>query len=581
MASGKLGKRSTVILVSVLLIGITVFFNRTVTNIGLGRFDFTEGKIYTVSKSAKNIMSALDVPVMVTYYVTPKDEMPAGLKSLQQDVVDKLKELSIASDGLLSYRVVNPKESETIEEDVAKKGIRPMQVQSVDRDELAVKLVYSALAIGYKDKADEVIPSVLPESLRNFEYDLLSNVLRTTREKNPVVAVYSTKEPVDPQLMQLYMQMGQQPPPPEDHFGNASEALRSEGYDVRATEISKDRPIPDDAETLLLLAPRDLEERQRYEVARMLRRGGNVIVAAQAFNFDYTPGSRGGFEISAKKQPIGANDLLDPYGVRIDDRLLMDDQMATLAIPRTANFAGMRLQLTEPVQSPIQIRVLPDGYNPDLPLTAGVPEMLYLWGSQVITDEEKLKTAGLEATPIFRGGPKSWTLERDAGGLLTSADFDPEKGTPVERPLLGVMIEGTFPDPWEGRPAPTWRSAASDSAAPAEVLASVTPEPGRLIVLGCSKLFEDMLLQQQGHLLFLLNSVDAVTLGDDLINVRSKAYEQRTLGEVSAQKRLGFRFANMVLVPVAVVVFGLARLAVRRRESDEYAARYSASAGGR
>jgi ABC-type uncharacterized transport system involved in gliding motility auxiliary subunit len=452
-------------------------------------------------------------------------------------------------------------------------------VQSVNRDELAVKLVYSSLAIAYKDKADEIIPTILPESLTNFEYELLSKVLRTARDKSPVVAVYSTKEPVDPQLMQLYMQMGQQPPPPEDRFANTSEALRSEGYDVRATDITKDRPIPDEAQTLLVLAPQNLQDRQRYEIARMLRRGGSVIVASQTFSFDYTPGSHGGFDISAKKQPSGINELLDRYGVRIDDRLLMDEQMATLAIPRTANFAGMRLQVTEPVQSPIQIRAMPDGFNKDLPLTAGVPEMLYLWGSQVTTDDAKLTGGGLKATPIFNGSPKAWTVQRDAGGLLTSADVDPEKGTKVERPLLGVLIEGTFPDPWEGQAVPAW--SAADTTLSADIPASVTPAPGKLIVLGCSKLFEDMLLQQQGHLMFLLNSVDAVTLGDDLINVRSKAITQRTLGVVSDAKRLGFRFINMALIPLAVIVFGLARLAFRRRESDEYAARYAATAGGR
>ena len=77
----------------------------------------------------------------------------------------------------------------------------------------------------------------------------------------------------------------------------------------------------------------------------------------------------------------------------------------------------------------------------------------------------------------------------------------------------------------------------------------------------------------------MLNSVDALTLGEDLIKIRSKTYERRTLSEVSEGKRLGFRLANVVVVPVLVVLFGLIRLAMRRRDAEEYAAKIRAGGG--
>ena len=45
-----------------------------------------------------------------------------------------------------------------------------------------------------------------------------------------------------------------------------------------------------------------------------------------------------------------------------------------------------------------------------------------------------------------------------------------------------------------------------------------------------------MLLEQQAHALFVLNSVDALSLGDDLISIRSRVYERRTVGEVTDEK---------------------------------------------
>ena len=92
---------------------------------------------------------------------------------------------------------------------------------------------------------------------------------------------------------------------------------------------------------------------------------------------------------------------------------------------------------------------------------------------------------------------------------------------------------------------------------------------------------EDMLLEQQAHSIFLMNSVDALTLGDDLISIRAKVYDRRTIGDVTDGKKLVFRVANMALVPVIAIVLGLIRFAVRRREADEYAARIAGSGGGR
>lgn len=579
MASKKLSFGTGLALGTILLLGITVFANRIVGDLGLGRFDFTEDKVYTVSKGAKNILARLDVPVVVKYYVTPKNEMPAGLKTLQQEVTDKLSELKIASKGLLEYQVVNPKESPELEEELANKGVRPFQVQSVERDALAVKLVYSAMTIGYKDKAEEAIPQILPENMGSFEYELISRVMKQTRSEQPIVAVYSTKETLDPQLLSMYMQAGQPPPEPPDNFKSVPELLRAEGYDVRPIGLTKESALPESTKTLILLAPKDLSERQRWEIARHLRRGGNVIVAAQGTLYDYQPGPRGGFSISVRTQPLAVNELLSQYGVTIDTRILMDAQMATLAIPRTQQVGFFSFQVTEPVQAPMQVRVMGDGIVRELPLAAGVPELLYLWGNQLLLDDAALTSKGLTAHTVLTGSEKTWVIDKQSGSIEQS-DIAIEGHDMTSHPKLAVLFQGTFPDPWEGQPVPSWGDP-SDTLATAPP-APVTPAPGRLFVVGCSKMFEEMLMQQAGHGLFLLNSVDALTLGDDLISIRAKRFDRRTFGEVSDGKKLAFRIVNIVLLPVLLVLFGLSRSLKRRREKEEYAAKRAAlaAAGG-
>jgi ABC-type uncharacterized transport system involved in gliding motility auxiliary subunit len=567
---------------AILLVGIAIFLNRTISNLGVGRFDLTEDRIYSISPGAKRILEGLTVPVQIKYYVTPENEMPAFLKTLQRDVTDKLNELSLASKGKLEYQVVNPKETPELEEALIAKGVRPFQAQSLERDAMAVKLVYSGLAIGYKDEAEDLIPQLLPDNLGSFEYDLLSRVVKLVRDEDPVVAIYSAKEPLDPQLVQFYLQSGQDLPPPTDNFRPIPEFLRSEGYDVRPVELTEDSSVPEEAKTLLLLGPRDLNDRQRYEIHRVLRRGGSVIVASQATIYDYAPGSRGGFTISVRPQTLGINDLISQFGVRIEDQLLMDTQMATLAIPRESNFLGMRVQTSEPVQVPTQIRVLGDQLDRDLPFNAGVPELLYLWGNRLVIDDAGLKEKGLETSVLFTGGDVAWTVEK-AGGALLPEDFSPDGHPLLQRPPLAVLVEGVFPDPWADAPAPEWPASSADTTAAGEEAAPAgalpPPEAGRLVVIGCSKMFEEMLINQAGHALFLLNMIDAVTLGDDLISIRSKQFDQRTFGEVSDGRKVAFRLVNIALVPVLVAAFGLGNRIRRRREADEYAAEF-ARAGG-
>ncbi len=576
MASKKLSFGTGLAVAALLLLGITVFANRIVNDLSLARFDFTQDKIFTVSSGAKNILARLDVPVQIKYYVTPKDEMPAGLKTLQQEVTDKLAELKIASKGMLDYQVVNPKETPELEEQLTTKGVRPFQVQSVDRDALAVKLVYSAMTIGYKDKGEEAMPQILPENMGSFEYELISKVMKLTRKEEPVVAVYSTKAQLDPQMLAMYMQAGQPPPDAPDNFRRIPEILRSEGYDCRSIELTKGSSIPESTKTLVVMAPQALDERQRYEIARFLHGGGNVILAAQTTMYDYLPGPRGGFRIDVRTEPLAVNDLLTNWGIRIDDRLLMDSQMATLAIPRTQQVGFMSFQVTEPVQAPMQVRVMGDGIVRDLPITAGVPEVLYLWGNQVIVDEAAVAEKKLAVKTILQGSDKTWLIEKSAGSL-EQPDITPEGHDFTPHPKLAVLVEGQFPDPWEGKPAPHWMGDTDSTAA---APAAVTAAPGRLVVVGCSKMFEEMLLEQAGHALLLLNTVDALTLGDDLISIRSKRFDRRTFGEVSDGKKLLFRMANVVMLPAALVIFGLSRSLKRRREKEEYAAKRAALAGG-
>ena len=567
MASQKANFNLTLSVSAVLLLGVVFFLNGLLGRVKLGRFDLTEDKIYTMSDAAKRVLSGLDVPVQVKIYMTSKDGLPVELQNLERDLKDKLAEFRAASGGNLSFAVYDPSNDDELAEKLGAKGIRPFQVSSYGQDQIDIKLIYSTLGIAYKDKEEELIPGFMPQNLATLEYDICSRILKLTRDSNPVVAVYASKQAMDPQIMQLYLQMGQQPPAPQEIYTQVEQLLTSQNYDVRKVELTADSTIPDEATTLVVLAPRDLDARQRYEINRFLQRGGNVVLAAQRYEFTYNSGRRGGFDISAVQLTLGVDDLLESYGVALSDAIFMDSNMEILSVPSTRNLGGLQVQVQEPVQTPTQIRVGEGQFNEDLSVTNQVAQILFLWGSRLEIDDEKMAANDLTATTLFESSDQSWEADFTPGPL-TQAMFQPNPDRDVSRSTLGVLVEGDLPNPFSEGAIPRW-SAAADSVDPGPVEV-FEPADSSLLVIGCSKMFDDSVLGAASNQTLLLNSVDALTLGDDLIEMRGKATALRALEQVGDNEKLFYRFLTIGLVPIVVAVIGIVRSMRRRREAATY-----------
>jgi ABC-type uncharacterized transport system involved in gliding motility auxiliary subunit len=563
MTARKTSFTVTFTIAAIVLFAIVVFFNAIVGSQTKARIDFTQDKIYTMSPAAKRILAQLKVPVHVKLYITKSSEMPTRLKSLERNITDKLEEYKAASGGKLTYTVSDPSQNEDLAQKLQAKGIRPFQENTIERDAIGLKMVYSAIEMSYKDKDPEIIPRVTPGALDILEYEICRRIIKLTRDKAPVLAIYSTKESLDPQMVQLYMQMGQQPPPPRDLYSKMPQIFQGQGYDARKVEISQESPIPDDATTLMILSPKNLTDRQRFEIAKFLHRGGQVFCAVQNHEYDYNPGRRGGFEISARSITTGLDPLLQQYGVRLSKGVFMDENLETLSVPRTQNLGGMRVQVAEPVQAPIQIRVSGDQFNQDLSVSSRLGKLLYLWGGRLVVDDSKLNSLKLSHETLFTSSDKSWEVDND-GGPLTQRDFTFDSANAHPRAPLAVMIHGEFPNPYEGQPIPSW--GPSDSTTTGNAV-SEKGKAGTLILVGCGKMFEDGYLQagDYNNGLLALNGIDVLTLGEDLIKVRAKTTQQRVIREVSQQSKLFWRIFTTALIPLLVAIYGIARTVRRRR----------------
>src|SRR5712691_2528434 len=206
--------RHTFLVAVALCLGIGLIANWLLAGQNLGRFDLTQDKIYTLSEASVKILKHLKAPVHVHLYITPKDKMPTEMQRLEQDILDKLDEMRLASKRQLlpkaihmeATSVLQPPGKETSERGTASeglekrlldKGVRPFSVQALREDEVVNKLVYAALGIAYKDKEEEIIPRMLPDDLDSLEYHLINTLYKLSRDTPPVVALVAPKDPLN------------------------------------------------------------------------------------------------------------------------------------------------------------------------------------------------------------------------------------------------------------------------------------------------------------------------------------------------------------------------------------------------
>ena len=527
-----------------LCLGIGLVFNDLAGDASLGRFDWTEGKVHTVSEASRRILSGLKVPVQVTYYVTPAEDMPTEIKTLERDVMDRLEELRLASGGMVSFKRVHMRAANVVDSDpfaasrdtadplekrMLEKGVEPFSVSAMRQTGSVSNLIYSSIGVAYKDRAEEIIPRIVPDSLGELEYMLVSTVYRQTLDRQPVVALVGG-----------------------EGFGLLRQVLEHEKYQVRPVELTQDSPMPADADVIVALAPSNMDERQAWELRAALSAGKKAVLALQTsqWNYDMSAGN-----IAVQRTPVrsGLEEWLRELGVTVEDRVLMDPQNTAIQVSRSrldqVFGGGMSLTL------PIHIVLTRDNMNPDDPLTARLENLFYLWGAALTPDPQALAAKGLNATVLASSSPGSWLA--DVQGGLSQRDIEPPAEGLGSHPAV-IRLTGQFPPPPE--PAPAW---AGNEDAAGERRIEAIQAPGELLLVGGATMFGDDLLQSNIEL--ILNAVDAMAHGSDLIQIRGKKLVPRYILDVAPEEASFWKFATYCLPGLVIAGLAASRAWGRRR----------------
>ena len=506
-------KQSWAGILAVLVILITV-------NLLAGRFplraDLTENKEHTLITSTRNLLHRLYDFLNIKVYFSR--DLPSYMATLDRQVKDLLDEYSAAGDGRVLVEFIDPDSDPALAQSVQMMGIPKLQLSQYQEERAEVTTAFLGIAVQYEDKT-EVVPVV--QNINRLEYDLTSAVLKASSERKQVGLAAGVNA---------------------ESFRGVEQIL-SEQYDVVPVDPSA-QEISEEITTLILLDDDTLTDQALYRVDQFVMRGGRLLYLAPAVTVDLAT-------LQARPRPLRAAKLASAYGLQVPSTLVVDAQA-----PLVSFDVGFVLPLS--VRYPWFVQVISEGMDPENPITSDLQSMVFPWTSPVLADS----SAG-EVQVLARSSERSFA--KGAPWVLNpqSQITPPEV---FESQPVAVALRGSFTSAFAGEPVP------GDSL-------GVEP-PGlqegmetQMVVVGSTHFADNRFLSQyQTNTLFLANAVDWMTLGDDLIAIRSRASVSRPLREVDEDKRGMLKLLAWIPVPVLVVLFGLVRARIRRNRRERDAA---------
>ena len=483
------------ILVAVNLIGLELF----------GRLDWTDDRVYSLSRASRDLVAGLVDPVTITAYFS--DDLPAQLRPNRRYLKDKLDDYRAYGGQNIQYKFVDPSDDEEVQAEAMQSGIHPVQVQVVEKDNVQLKNAYMGVSLQYANQR-EAIPVV--QDLSRLEYDLTSAVRRLTRPQKPVAAFLTGHGEPDPMssMPTIY-----------------DELVRN--YEV-TTHGAEDLVGSRSPDVLMVVAPTDtIPEADLQALDEYVMSGGHLGLVVNRVGTDLQVGQ-------AAELSIGLETLLDAYGVSLQPNLVMDENNSVVTVQRRQGIFNISQQV------PYPLLPVATNFNSDNPMVSRLQEVLFYFVSAI--DTTLSVPDGVTMQPLI------WSSNRSSvqqGFFMLSPHNSTTASLEGGPYLLAAAYTGTFPSAFEP---------------------NRTGSPARMVVVGDGDFMNESLLGRaaRGNVELGLNIVDWLAQDEEYLAIRTKSVAPRALKEVSDGLRPVIKYANMVGPLLLVLLFGLSRWRRRR-----------------
>lgn len=549
----------------------------------LPRADLTAEQLNTLHPETARLAAELG-GLRARLVFSEPGQLPPALRPGLARLQDLLSDLERAGLDLRRERLRPDELDEDGRAELAALGVTSHQVTSLDEEVTTVRTVWASAVLEAAGRR-EVLDLSGPGDAEGLEFRLAFALWRLSSGRRPHIAFASDNPRLTAaEAHQHFQTQGLIAPLGKDTYALARELLERAGFQV--THVDPRAPdMPADVDLLVWLQPRRPVTTMMGLLADHLYRGGRALLAVQHFNMQTRQFPGRGFDFVHWPQPQSPDVeefYLPELGLELVRQVLMDTLNLPIADESQVNASERRDFRPMRNSLPFVVRAVGAHFDPDSPITRGLGDQPFIWASPIRLDEQRLAELGLRATTLISTSPRTWLYDW-SGGYLPPEDLPdllegPAPGPDGEPawagPLpLAVDVRGQFPWPAQAFERPP---RGPDGAPVGELPPYPQPEPtdqaapGRLVLLGASEPFKSERLVElrpdyrADHL--LLNAVASLALPEALAEVATRRPVSRGFGLLEPERKLAWRAAVVLAVPVVyLLAAGLLGLVRRRR----------------
>ncbi len=478
------------------------------------RLDLTARKAWSISPVSKDILRGIPEQVHLTYFLSDT------LRSLSPSpgrVIDLLQEYAAESRGRVVVTVLDPEKTGQ-GENARRFGILPQQIQVIQRNEQRTADVYSGIAIDYLDRYTSLPAVFTPDGL---EYSLSFSVRKVLSGRRLVVGVV----------------VGE----PGKSFPNDFDSLQTGlSRDYSLHEYLPGDPIPPEVDVLIVAGGTQWGEQELRPLDTYIMNGGKVLFAVK--------GLRVQTATTFTAEPVSASPLLEmiqSYGVQVSRDMVLDAASRDYRLPQQR--PNGQIGWENIGRYPPWVSIQGPDVSSENPITARFTGLDLLWPVAL----SPVPPPGVHAELLVMTTASAW---KQKAPFVVDPYKVPPQGITLGQFPLAFALTGAFPARF---PAAAQRSV-----------------PTRMIVIGDDDFLTDLMQfsDSLSNVLFVENAVLWLSGNADLLSIKTRAAGEGRLDRLpdSALRSrliLGAQVLNVVVIPLAVVLFGLFRR-VRRKEKS-------------
>lgn len=544
--------KDNIVVKTTLLLIILIIVNFMLTR-SFFRIDLTSEKRFTLSQQTKKILRSIKEPIYIDVYLG--GDLPIGFKRLKRSINDLLNEFNTYSENSIHIKFINPsanvnsKERNRLYTELARIGIKPININAKDREGGVVqKLIFPGAIIMFSGKEIAVNllennPGLTAEenfnsSVESMEYKFIQAIREIqTRVKIPLAFIEGEGELNEYEVADITGEL--------DKF-----------YKVDRVSINGTAGILDPYKLIIIAKPRlPFKEKDKFIIDQYIMNGGRVLWLIDPIAVEMDSIAASGETVALIRQ-LNIEDQLFNYGIRINPVLVEDIQC--LQIPVNNSVAGTQ---TSYIPAPWLYSVLING-SPEHPISRNLNMIKSEFISNIDTVGENSdikKTILLSSSKLSR----IKTIPARIG-----LDEIARRHTPAEfnkpNQILGILVEGSFRSSFKNRAVSPYLASIGSFKEKGKPTAMIFLADGDIIRNSLHVRPDGIMIENLGYdryskqtfgnKEFLINAVNYLADESGIITLRSREIKLRLLDK---EKILNHRFTLQLintLFPVLLVL---------------------------